>query len=124
MAQKPAQPCEICSSPNSFLEKAHIVSESGKSNENIINICPNCHKHFDNVLKRRLYIGLTAYGVKGLPKSWEIPQFDKNKKHLFNAMTISKLKPGLSYQQFTSELRKMGIPMAEIAKHWHKYKIK
>jgi HNH endonuclease len=44
--------CEICSAPDTVLEKAHWISarEGGSAHaENILKLCPNCHKRLDQL---------------------------------------------------------------------------
>jgi len=63
--------CEMCGSYNILRERAHICSEGDKSRENILMLCPTCHRMFDTHLKPRLHKALKRFGAKHLPVSWE-----------------------------------------------------
>ena len=65
--------CEMCGRHVIMREAAHIVAEAGNARVNVLQLCPSCHRIFDRHLKRRLYMALKAYKVKGISKSWETP---------------------------------------------------
>jgi predicted restriction endonuclease len=59
-------------------DAVHIIDEKewkqriGSDRQiNGIPLCPNCHRVFDEVLRPYLYRALSAFGIKGLPESWQ-----------------------------------------------------
>lgn len=74
--------CEICGHHVAFLQKAHIVAEGGKTQLNILRICPSCHVNFDTHLKPRLYAALRKFRSQFLPKSWKKSLYEQSKERL------------------------------------------
>lgn len=71
-------PCEICGWNFMGRDAAHIIDASDYKEEevwNVISLCPNCHRLFDEKLRPKLFKALTNFGAKNLPPSWK----DNNK---------------------------------------------
>lgn len=68
------RPCEICGWNFLGRDAAHIIDEGDYQHEevwNVISLCPNCHRVFDEKLRPKLFEALKRYGAERLPPSWE-----------------------------------------------------
>jgi len=68
--------CEMCGHHVAILQKAHILAEGKKADENILLLCPTCHLMFDTRLKPKIFKALKKYGIQ-LPASWETSIYEQ-----------------------------------------------
>jgi hypothetical protein len=62
--------CEMCGHHVSVRQKAHIVAEGKKTDENLLMLCPSCHIMFDTHIKPKVFTALQKAGIN-LTSSWE-----------------------------------------------------
>ena len=66
------KPCEWCGWRVSTRDAVHIIDEIKASKEwNVLSLCPNCHRVFDDKIRQKLYMALEKFGSKNLPDSWK-----------------------------------------------------
>lgn len=67
--------CQICGvkfpgRKNFGLVEGHIFEAGPNEMYNIIVLCPNCEKSFDEILKPAIYEALMKYNYGELPEKW------------------------------------------------------
>ncbi len=74
-------PCQWCGWQAARRDVVHIIDEKEKDRENkkvrpdcvenLISLCPNCHRSFEEVVRPLLYRALKKFGATGLPDTWK-----------------------------------------------------
>lgn len=71
-----AKPCKWCGNAVVNRNASHIVDEASNEvrdkEDNLINLCPNCHALFDEVIKPTLFRAITLYSGGKVPSSWKV----------------------------------------------------
>lgn len=82
-----SKPCEWCGWSAASRHAAHIIDDKEwkkkglmSSDENALSLCPNCASVFDDVIRPKLYLALTAFGCTDLPNCWK--KSNKHSPHL------------------------------------------
>jgi hypothetical protein len=52
-------------------QKAHIMAEGKKTENNVLMLCPTCHIVFDTHLKPKVFKAMMEAGLQGFPESWK-----------------------------------------------------
>jgi len=68
---KSAGICEMCWHHVGVRQKAHIVAEGKKKDNNILMLCPTCHIMFDTHVKPKVFTAVLEAGLQDLPESWK-----------------------------------------------------
>ena len=67
---KSAGICEMCGHHVGVRQKAHIMAEGKKTENNLLMLCPTCHIMFDTHLKPKIFMALMDAGL-AMPESWK-----------------------------------------------------
>ncbi len=68
---KSAGICEMCGHHVAVRQKAHIIAEGKKTENNLLMLCPTCHIMFDTHLKPKVFRAFVDAGLEDLPESWK-----------------------------------------------------
>lgn len=64
---KSAGICEMCGHHVGVRQKAHIMAEGKKTENNVLMLCPTCHIMFDRHVKPKVFKAMMEAGFTGLP---------------------------------------------------------
>ena len=67
---KSAGICEMCGHHVGIRQKAHIMAEGKKTENNLLMLCPTCHIMFDTHLKPKIFLAMMDAGFNAMPESW------------------------------------------------------
>lgn len=62
--------CEMCGHHVGVRQKAHILAEGKKIEDNVLMLCPTCHIMFDTHVKPKIFKAMLAAGLQEFPESW------------------------------------------------------
>ena len=68
---KSAGICEMCGHHVGVRQKAHIIAEGKKAQNNVLMLCPTCHIMFDTHVKPKVFKAIMEAGLKDFPESWK-----------------------------------------------------
>jgi len=68
---KSAGICEMCGHHVGVRQKAHIMAEGKKTENNVLMLCPTCHIMFDTHVKPKIFKAMMEAGFQEMPESWK-----------------------------------------------------
>jgi len=68
---KSAGICEMCGHHVGVRQKAHIMAEGKKAENNVLMLCPTCHIMFDTHVKPKVFKAMMEAGLQDFPESWK-----------------------------------------------------
>jgi len=74
---KSAGICEMCGHHVGVRQKAHIMAEAKKTENNVLLLCPTCHIMFDTHVKPKVFKALMEAGLKDFPESWKTSIYEQ-----------------------------------------------
>jgi len=85
-------------------QKAHIMAEGGKTENNLLMLCPTCHIMFDTHVKPKVFKSMVDAGMKDFPESW--------KKSIYEQAAEASAK-ALKRKRVTESVRRADIDKAK-----------
>ena len=83
---KSAGICEMCGHHVGVRQKAHIMAEGKKTENNVLMLCPTCHIMFDTHLKPKVFKSVMEAGLQEFPESWKKSIYEQAAEASANAL--------------------------------------
>jgi hypothetical protein len=71
--------CEMCGHHVGIRQKAYIIAEGEKTEDNVLMLCPTCHIMFDTHIKSKIFKVMIEGGFQNMPESWKKSIYDQAK---------------------------------------------
>lgn len=91
---KSAGICEMCGNYVGVRQKAHIMTEGKKTENNLLMLCPTSHIMFDTHVKPKVFMAMIDAGVEGMPESWRKSIYDQAAEASAKARAFTGKMPG------------------------------
>ncbi len=82
--------CEMCGHHVGVRQRAHIMAEGRKAQDNVLMLCPTCHIMFDTHVKPKIFKAMIDAGIKDMPESWKKSIYDQAAEASMKARTLKK----------------------------------
>jgi hypothetical protein len=92
---KSAGICEMCGHHVAVRQKAHILADGKKTENNVLMLCPTCHIMFDTHVKPKVFKAMMEAGLQDFPESWRKSIYEQAAEASANALQKNRKKaPG------------------------------
>jgi hypothetical protein len=92
---KSAGICEMCGHHVGVRQKAHILAEGKKTENNVLMLYPTCHIMFDTHVKPKVFKAMMEAGLQDFPESWRKSIYEQAAEASRNALQKNRKKgPG------------------------------
>jgi hypothetical protein len=91
--------CQMCGHHVGVRQKAHILAEGKKTENNVLMLCPTCHVMFDTHVKPKVFKAMMEVGLQDFPEScsqyaWPNQQIQRTRKHVLCQISRAKARLG------------------------------
>ena len=92
---KSAGICGMCGHHVGMRQKAYILAEGKKTENNVLMLCPTCHIMFDTHVKPKVFKAMMEAGLQDFPESWSKSIYEQAPEASANALHKNRKKgPG------------------------------